>query len=36
MWITPMLSIWLYTTVGILIVHLLLLWKFYGNDEEGN
>ncbi len=34
MWINPMLSIWLYATVGSLILCSILLWKWYKPDEE--
>ena len=33
MWINPMLSIWLYMAIGGLIVHGIILWKFYGAEE---
>lgn len=36
MWINPMLSIWLYTSIGGIIVFIFLLWKFYGQDENDN
>lgn len=34
MWINPMLSIWLYMSIGALIVQGIILWKFYGPDDE--
>ena len=36
MWINPMLSIWLYTSIGSIILFIFLLWKFYGKDENDN
>jgi len=36
MWISPMLTIWLYMAIGGLIIQALILWKFYGSDPENN
>ncbi len=34
MWINPMLSIWLYSTIGFLIISGLALWKWYSEEDE--
>jgi hypothetical protein len=33
MWINPMLSIWLYTTIGSLVFCTFALWKWYGGTD---